>query len=363
MNIAVIEGDGTGPEVIKEAVKCLDAVCQRFKIPLNLEYFPINGTRYLSTGELLSDQEIQTLRNKTAILLGAIGHPDCPPGVLERGILLKLRFSLDLYINLRPVRRYASVSTPLKSNDPFDYLVIRENSGGLYTGVGGRSMVNTPHEVAMESMVYTHAQVDRCVRFAFDMAQQRSQDTPWKGLTEIERQQGYRGKVTLCGKSNVLTHVYALWNRVMDEVKLDYPHIITDYVHVDAMCIYMIECPHRFDVIVTENMFGDIITDLAAVTQGGMGVASSANINPNGVSMFEPIGGTAPDWTGKNQINPMAAIGAVQLMLSHLGHVDAATTLEVAKQHALSQMSSMLAGQMGYTTTGVGDLVVNAIPI
>jgi len=363
MNIAIIEGDGTGPEVIREAVKVLKAVCAQHRIPLSLEYLPINGTRYLEKGALLSDEEIQHLQTKSAVLLGAIGHPHCPPGVLERGILLRLRFALDLYINLRPVKRYPSVTTPLRSQDPLDYVVVRENSGGLYTGVGGRSMVNTPHEVAVESMVYNYTQVERCIRYAFELATRRHAHQPWQGLTDDEKKAGKIGKVTLCGKSNVLTHVFALWQRVMDEIKDGFPRIVTDYVHVDAMCIYMIECPQRFDVIVTENMFGDIITDLAAVTQGGMGVASSGNINPYGVSMFEPIGGTAPDWTGKNQINPIAAIGAVQMMMDHLGHIGAAHSIEKAKAHTVAQMTSMIAGEMGYSTSEVGDMVVDALAV
>jgi len=360
MKIGVVKGDGTGPEVIDEALKVLRKTAEKHALEIDLQDLPFDGQRYLETGVTLSDEDIETLRSKDAILLGAIGHPDIKPGILEKGILLRMRFDLDQYINLRPVKLYENVYTPIKNKGPkdIDYVVVRENTGGLYTGIGGHSMINTQHEVATQSMVYTRHQVERCLRYAFEQARKRHQSSPWTGLTEKEKEQGYIGKVTLCGKTNVLTYVYDLWHRTLLELGEEYTDIVTDYVHVDAVCIYMIECPERFDVIATGNMFGDIITDLAAVTQGGMGVAASGNINPNGVSMFEPIGGTAPSFTGLNQINPMAAIGAVHMMLDHLGYTKAAHDVETAKQHVIQKMESMQAAKMGFGTDEIGDLVV-----
>lgn len=362
-NIAVIGGDGTGPEVTREGVKVLEAVGKRFNIRFRFHELPYNGERYIREGKTLSDDELEGLRQYHAILLGAIGHPDVKPGILEKEILLKLRFGLDQYINLRPVRLYENVQTPIKNKGPreIDYVVVRENSGGLYTGNGGFSQKGTPHEVATQLMIYTRHQVERCVRYAFDYALRRHSGAPWRGLTDAQIQKGIKGKVTLCGKTNVLTYVYDLWERVMKEVSEDYPEIIYDYVHVDAACIYMIESPERFDVIVTGNMFGDIITDLAAVTQGGMGVAPGANINPEGVSMFEPIGGTAPAFTGQNAINPIACIGATQLMMDHLGEGDAAQAIERAIRSVVKEMKSMAAGKMGFTTTQIGSMVAERI--
>jgi 3-isopropylmalate dehydrogenase len=321
-----------------------------------------NGDRYLKEGKILSDEEVDSLKQYDAILLGAIGHPDIKPGILERGILLKLRFDLDQYINLRPVKLYPNVYTPIKDKGPkeIDYVVVRENTGGLYSGNGGTSLKGSSYEVSTQVMVYSRHQVERCLTYAFDVAMNRHQHHPWQGLTQKEKEQGFIGKLTLCGKSNVLTFVFDLWQRVFDELGEKYPKIKRDYVHVDAACIYMVECPERFDVIVTENMFGDIITDLAAVTQGGMGVASSGNFNPDGVSMFEPIGGTAPAFTGLNQINPMAAIGASHLLLDHLGYKAEASCLESAKISVIQKMKSMQAGKMGFSTTELGDLVVDA---
>ena len=361
--IAVIEGDGTGPEVVQEAIKVLDQIKDTFQNDFQYTSLPYNGTRYINEGKTLSDQELADLNSYDAILLGAIGHPDIKPGILERDILLKLRFGLDQYINLRPVKLYENVPTPIANVSPesIDYVVVRENTGGLYTGTGGATMKGTDQEVTVQSMVYSRHQVERCVRYAFETALKRHKDTPWRGLTSAEREQGFIGKVTLCGKTNVLTHVYDLWQRVMDEVQESYPTILSDYVHVDATCIYMIECPERFDVIVTGNMFGDIITDLAAVTQGGMGVAPGGNINPEGVSMFEPIGGTAPQFTGQNAINPIACILAAQLMLAHLGEDRAAKAIDSAVKQTLLKMTSMAAGKMGHTTTEVGDMVCKAI--
>lgn len=361
--IAVIGGDGTGPEVIQEGLKCLRCVSELWRIPFQFEELPIDGKRYVASGDLLTDADIQNLSACDAIYLGAIGHPDIQPGVLERGILLKLRVDLDQFINYRPVKLYPNVETPIKgvSSETIDYVVIRENTGGLYTGVGGVEHEGMPNEVASQVMIYTKKQVQRCIEFAFETAIKRHQHQPWRGLTADQLADGKVGKVTLCGKTNVLLHVFGLWQRVMDAVSIKYPTIVTDYTHVDAVCVHMIERPEIFDVIVTSNMFGDIITDLAAVTMGGMGVAASANINPSGVSMFEPIGGTAPAFTGKNVINPMAAIGAAHLMLAAMGFEAPATDLETAKVAVIQKMASMQAGKMGFKTDEIGNMVCDEL--
>ncbi|RAP31625.1 3-isopropylmalate dehydrogenase [Candidatus Marinamargulisbacteria bacterium SCGC AG-343-D04] len=363
MKIAVIGGDGTGPEVIAEALKALTSVCALHDIELNYDELNYNGTRYINEGKLLTDDECQGLKEYDAVLLGAIGHTDVKPGILEKDILLKMRFDLDQYINLRPIKLYENVDSPLKNVKPedIDYLVVRENTGGLYTGEGSFSEKNTENEVAVQKMIYTRHQVERCIRFAFEQAVKRNQDKAWKGLSSKEKEEGFIGKVTLCGKTNVLTYVYDLWERVFHEVGKEYPKIKRDYVHVDAVCIYMVDNPARFDVIVTGNMFGDIITDLAAITQGGLGVAPGGNLNPEGVSMFEPIGGTAPDFTGKNEINPVAAIGAAQMLLDHLGYKDAAIALDLAIRDVVLKMQSQAAAKMGYSTTEIGDLVVESL--
>ena len=361
--IAVVGGDGTGPEVVSEGLKCLHAISKSFNIQFQFDEFSFGGERYKETGEILSDDEIEQLKTYDAIYLGAIGHPDVTPGVLERGILLKLRFDLDQYINYRPVKLYENVYTPIKdkTHDHIDYVVVRENTGGLYVGAGNFVDKDTTQEVATQEMIYSYKQVERCLRFAFESVRKRHSKSPWKGLSEDDKAKGYIGQLTLCGKTNVLNYVFNLWQRVFDELAKEYPDVKTDYTHVDAVCIYMVECPERFDVIVTSNMFGDIITDLAAVTQGGMGVAASANINPEGVSMFEPIGGTAPNFTGLNQINPMAAIGAAHIMLDHLGESEAAIALENAKKEVILKMESMQAAKMGFGTDQIGDMVVDAI--
>ncbi len=357
--IATIGGDGTGPEVVQEAIKALKTLEETHSVLFHLTDLPYNGERYLQTGVTLTDEELEGLNQFDAILLGAIGHPDIKPGIVEKGILLKIRFGLDQYINLRPVKLYPGVETPLKNKTSadIDYVIIRENSGGLYTGAGGTSMKNTPHEVATQTMVYTWHQVERCARFAFEYARKRHAKRVWKGLSKEEVEKGYRSKLTLCGKSNVLNYVFDLWNRAIETLAPAYPDVLTDYVHVDAMCIYMVECPEKFDVIVTENLFGDIITDLAAITQGGLGVSPGGNLNPEGVSMFEPIGGTAPAFAGKNQINPLAAIASAQLMLEHLGEEAMASALEKAIAKTILEMDGMAAAKMGLSTTQVGDRV------
>ncbi len=362
-NIAVLPGDGTGPEVIAEALKVLNAVESKFDIKFNFTTLNYNGERYLKTGETLSDEEIEGLKQYDSILLGAIGHPGVKPGILEKGILLNARFGLDQYINLRPIKLYENVETPLKDKTPedIDYVVIRENTGGIYTGTGGISQKGTANEVAIQSMVYSRHQVERCIRYAFEYTKKRNANKSWRGLSKEALANGYTGQLTLCGKTNVLTYVFDLWERVFYEVAKEYPMVKTDYTHVDATCMWMVKSPHWFDVIVTGNMFGDIITDLGAITQGGMGIASGGNINPNGVSMFEPIGGSAPKYTGKNVINPMACIGAASMLLNELGEAKAADAIETAMKEIIKKMDSQAAGKMGYSTTEIGDLVAKSL--
>ncbi|RLD12075.1 MAG: 3-isopropylmalate dehydrogenase [Chlamydiae bacterium] len=344
-NIAAMGGDGTGPEVLAEGIKVLKAVAPKFDIKLNFTDFDFGGERYMRTGEVLPPNAADELKQFDAIYLGAIGHPDVKPGILEKGILLKLRFDLDQYINLRPVKLYPGVETPLAGKKPedIDYVVVRENTGGIYTGTGGITMKDTPHEVAVQSGVYNRFQVDRCLKYAFELAQKRNKDKT----------------LALCGKTNVLTFMYDLWERAFHEMgDKDFKDIKRDYYHVDATCMWMVKNPEWFDVIVTGNLFGDIITDLGAMTQGGMGIAAGGNINPDGVSMFEPIGGSAPKYTGKNVINPMAAIAAGQMMMDTLGETKMAEKIEDAIIEVVStKMKSMSAGKMGYSTTEVGDLV------
>ncbi len=354
-NIASIPGDGTGPEVVGEALKVLNAAEKMFGFRLNVTPYDLGGERYLKTGEILPDSVLDELRGVDAILLGAIGHVDVKPGILEKGILLKLRFGLDQYINLRPVKLFPGVETPIKNktSEHIDYVVVRENTGGLYTGAGGTSMIGTEDEVAMQCMIYNHKQVSRCLRYAFEYARKNGKKARGKGAANT---------LALIGKSNVLTYVFDLWNRVFAEMGAEYPDVKREYYHVDATCLYQVLCPEMFDVLVTTNMFGDIITDLAAVTQGGLGVAAGGNINPEGVSMFEPIGGTAPLWTGKNAINPLAAICAGAMMLDALGEGEAAAAVDRAVRRATAEkLKSMEAGKMGCTTTDVGDFVAGAL--
>jgi 3-isopropylmalate dehydrogenase len=353
--IAVIPGDGTGPEVVAEGLKVLEVAAGRTGFTVELTNYDLGGERYMRTGETLPDSVIEEFRQHDAIFLGAVGHPDVPPGVLEQGVLLKARFALDQYINLRPVRLIPGVETPIKNKGPkeIDYAIVRENSGGMYTGMGGNSRPGTKDEVAIQEMVYTYDQVARCLRYAFEYTRKYGKKA--RGV-------GENNTLALIGKSNVLTHMYKLWNRVFAEIgDQDYPDIKREYYHVDATCLYMVASPEMFDVLVVENMFGDIITDLGAITQGGLGVAAGGNLNPEGVSMFEPIGGSAPMWTGKNAINPLAAIGAVQMMLDHLGETEAASLIEKGIAHAVSKMKSMVANEMGMGTDAVGDLVADFV--
>jgi 3-isopropylmalate dehydrogenase len=360
--IAVLPGDGTGPEVVNEGLKVLKAAAEKFSFDFETETFDWGGDRYLATGNVLPDGAGETLKKFDAVFLGAIGHPDVKPGILEKGILLKLRFELDQYINLRPVKLFPGVETPLSGKTPedIDYLVVRENTGGIYTGTGGISMKGTANEIAVQSMVYSRMQVERCLRFAFEQVYKRhSKESPWKGLSQKDISEGKIGQLTLCGKTNVLTYVFDLWDRAFHEIAADYPEVKTDYCHVDATCMWMVKNPEWFDVIVTGNMFGDIITDLGAITQGGMGIAAGGNINPEGVSMFEPIGGSAPKYTGMGVINPLAAISSAAMMLDFLGESKAAKAIENSVMFVTgNKLKSMAAGKMGYSTSEVGDLVV-----
>ncbi|MFH0763119.1 MAG: 3-isopropylmalate dehydrogenase [Candidatus Omnitrophota bacterium] len=342
--IAVIPGDGTGPEVIREALKVLEAAGKKFDFAYTAKAFDFGGERYLKTGKTIEDADIEELKNYSAILLGAIGHPAVKPGILETGILLRLRFALDQYINLRPVKLYNSEFCPLKDKGPqdVDFVVVRENSEGLYKGMGEFRNKGAKDEVAIQISYNTRKGVERCIRYAF----------------EYTRRRNNKKKLTLCGKTNVLTYAWDLWQRVFDEVAKDYPDIAVDYAHVDATTMWFVKNPEWFDVIVTDNMFGDIITDLGAMVQGGMGIAAGGNINPEGVSMFEPIGGSAPKYTGKNVINPLAAICAMGMMLENLGETRAAKAVEDSVIKIVDKkLKSLAAGKMGHSTSEIGDLV------
>ena len=354
--IAVLGGDGTGPEVTAEAVKVMDAAAAKFKFKVEKTSFDFGGERYKRTGETLPDGAIEEMKKFDAILLGAVGHPDVKPGILEKGILLKMRFALDQYINLRPVRLFPGVECPVKGKGPdeIDYVIVRENTGDAYTGTGGFTMKGTPNEVAVQSAVYNRFQVDRCLKYAFEYAKKNGKKARGKGKENT---------LALVGKTNVLTYIYDLWERAFHEMgQKEYPDIRRDYYHVDATCMWMIKNPEWFDVLVTGNMFGDIITDLGAITQGGMGIAAGGNINPQGVSMFEPIGGSAPKYTGQGVINPLAAICAMQMMLETLGEDKAAAKVEEAvKFITANKLKSLAAGKMGYSTSQVGDMVAQKV--
>ncbi len=346
--IAVMGGDGTGPEVTAEALKVLDASSKKHGFKLDLTTLDYGGERFLKTGVVLTDEEMMAMKKFDAILLGAVGHPDVKPGIIEKGLLLKTRFGLEQYINLRPVKLYPGVSTPLKDKGPedIDFVVVRENNEGLYVGEGDFKEKGTKNEVATQVSRNTYKGVERCLRYAFELTRKRNK----------------RKKLTLCGKTNVLTYAWDLWWRVFQDMAKEYPDVTTDYTHVDATCMWMVKNPEWFDVIVTDNMFGDIITDLGAMIQGGMGIAAGGNINPNGVSMFEPIGGSAPKYTGQNVINPLAAICAGAMMIDHLGETKAAADIEAAVMDVTkNKLKSLSAGKMGYGTREVGDLVAERV--
>ncbi len=344
--IAVIGGDGTGPEVIREGLKVMEATSKKFGFNYEAREFDFSGKRYLKTGKLVEDKDIEELKKYDAIYLGAVGDPGVKPGIMEAGVLLKLRFALDQYINLRPVKLYNSMFCPLKDKKPedIDFVVVRENSEGLYLGMGDFKNKGTKDEIATQVSYNTRKGVERCIRYAFELTRSRNK----------------RKALMLCGKTNVLTFAWDLWQRTFSEVAKEYSDIKTEYAHVDATTMWFVKNPEWFDVIVTDNMFGDIITDLGAMIQGGMGIAAGGNINPEGVSMFEPIGGSAPKYTGKNVINPLAAICAVGMLLENIGEKKAANAIEDAVIRIVqTKLKSLAAGKMGYTTTEVGDLVVD----
>jgi 3-isopropylmalate dehydrogenase len=343
--IAVIPGDGTGPEVVRQGLKVLEAVSQKYNFKYETKIFDFGAERYLKTGRVLESEDIEELKKYSAIYLGAVGHPEVKPGILETGLLLKLRFSFDQYINLRPVKLYNADFCPLKDKKPedVDFVVVRENSEGLYKGMGEFKDKGTKDEVAIQISYNTRKGVERCIRYAFEYCRKRNK----------------KKKLTLCGKTNVLTFAWDLWERTFNEVAKEYPDIATDYAHVDATTMWFVKNPEWFDVFVTDNMFGDIITDLGAMIQGGMGIAAGGNINPEGISMFEPIGGSAPKYTGKNVINPLAAICALGMMLENLGEAEASKAVEDAVIKVVTKkLKSLAAGKMGYSTQEVGDLVV-----
>jgi 3-isopropylmalate dehydrogenase len=358
MKIAVIAGDGTGPEVVAEGLKVLQAVAAKTGFKYEVKPFDFSGENYLRRGgdpqkqnlPAVTDEELAELRKHDAIYLGAVGHPKIAPGVLEKGVLLRLRFELDQYINLRPVKLYPGVETPLAGKKPadMDFVVVRENTEGLYSGMGGIQYKGTPQEVSTQINCTTRFGAERCLRYAFDLCRRRAR----------------RKRLTLVHKTNVLTCAGDTWFRAFQELGAEYPEIEKDYNHVDACCMWFVKNPEYYDVVVTDNMFGDIITDLAAVIQGGLGVAAGGNINPRGLSMFEPIGGSAPKYTGRKVINPIAAIAALSMLLSETGRnrgekrlVLAGEMVEQAIMAVTPKMKSQAAGKMGYSTTEVGDLV------
>ncbi len=351
--IALFGGDGTGPEVLVEGMKVLEAAAGRFGFSMETESYDFGGERYKRTGEILPDGAVDEFRKFDAIYLGAIGHPDVKPGILEKGILLKLRFELDQYINLRPVKLLPGVETPIKDKGPedIDFVVVRENTQDAYTGMGGVMHEGTPNEVATQTAVYTRFGVERALRYAFEYTRKRNKNNT----------------LTLCGKTNVLTHLYGLWERAFHEIgAAEYPDIKREYAHVDATTMWFVKNPEWFDVIVTGNMFGDIITDLGAMIQGGMGIAAGGNINPKGVSMFEPIGGSAPKYTGMNVINPMASILAGQMMLDHLGETGAALAVEkgvvdLLTSGKLKGLSAADIKASGLSTTKIGDIIAENV--
>ena len=347
--IAVLGGDGTGPEVVAEAIKALNAAGEKYDVKLEYTDFNWGGEHYMATGEILPEDGPEQLKAYDSILLGAIGHPDVKPGILEKGLLLGLRFALDHYINLRPVKLYPGVETPLKDKGPedIDFVVVRENTEGLYAGAGGNLKKGTADEVAIQTSINTRKGVERCLRYAF----------------EVTRKRNKTNTLTLCAKTNVLTYASDLWERAFHEIgEKDYPDVKREYAHVDATTMWMVKNPEWFDVIVVENMFGDIITDLGAMVQGGMGVAAGGNINPEGVSMFEPIGGSAPKYTGMNVINPMASIVSAAMMMDHLGEEKMAADIENAVMWLCeNKVKSLAARKMGYGTSDIGDMVAERI--
>ena len=341
--IAVIPGDGVGPEVTVEALKVLGKAAAIFDFACDIKTYPFGADHYLATSEFMPPGQLDEFRTMDAILLGAVGDPRLPPGLVERGVIMATRLGLDLYINLRPIKLYAEYLCPIKGKTPddIDMVVVRENTEDLYAGIGGSFKKDTPDEVAVGMQIFTRRGCERAIRYAFEVALRRNK----------------RKKLTLVDKSNAI-EIQQLWRRTMASVAPDYPDVAVEYAYVDAACMWMIKNPEIFDVIVTPNLFGDIITDLGAMLQGGMGVAASGNINPGKTSMFEPIHGSAPKYKGKNAANPIAAIGAAGMLLDHVGEREASGAIEAAIAGLLSsrRIPSLDAGS-GLTTAQIGDMV------
>ena len=332
--IAVIPGDGIGQETVAQAMKVLDAL----SLPIETEEFPYGGAHYLRTGKLMEEEDLDMLADFDAILLGAVGDPRVPPGVLERGILLTLRFHFDLYVNLRPAKLLDSRFSPVKGKENIDIVFVRENTEGLYSGGGGFLHKNTENEVAIQEMINTFRGTERIIKYAFEYAKHND-----------------RKSVTLCDKSNVLTYSHDLWQRVFKRIGEKYPDILKKHEYVDAMAMKLIRVPENFDVVVTPNLFGDILTDLAAELTGGLGLAASGNINPGKLSMFEPVHGSAPDIAGRNTANPLATVLAFKMLLEFLNFKEESKLVEMAVRAALNE--NILTPDMGgqYTTSQVGD--------
>ncbi len=349
-NVGLLPGDGIGPEVTREALKVLKAVAELEGLQFNLVDYPYSSEYYLKTKELVPDSVIDEWRTLDAVLLGAIGHPDVEPGLVERSVILGLRFGLDLYVNLRPIKLYSEHLCPLKDKGPedIDFVVVRENTEGMYSQIGGHLKKNTPDEVSIVNGVYTWKGCERASRYAFELAQKRSK----------ERGDESNAKLTLVDKANAI-RPHDLWTRAFAHVAQDFPKVETDHAYVDACCMWMIKNPEWFDVIVTTNLFGDIITDLGAMLQGGMGIAASGNIHPGATSMFEPIHGSAPKYAGKNVACPLGAISAVAMMVDFLGETKAATRVEDAVADLLRSGDVPSAdARSGISTSDMGDMVV-----
>ena len=352
-NIGVIPGDGIGPEVLREGLKVLDAVMATAGFTVKLVEYPYSGAYYLKTKELVPPSVIDEWRTLDAVLLGAIGHPDVEPGLVERSVILGLRFGLDLYINLRPIRLYAEHLCPLKGKGPadIDFVVVRENTEGEYSQIGGHLKKGTPDEVALVNGVYTWKGCERACRYAFELARKRA----------VERGAGHPAKVTLVDKANAI-RPHDIWTRAFAQVAQAFPEVETDHAYVDACCMWMMKNPEWFDVIVTTNLFGDIITDLGAMLQGGMGIAASGNIHPGKTSMFEPIHGSAPKHAGKNVACPLGAVGAVGMMLDFLGETGAAARIEGAVAELLASGTIPSTDtRSGIATSAMGDMVVQRL--
>ncbi|WP_026460698.1 3-isopropylmalate dehydrogenase [Schaalia suimastitidis] len=344
LNLAVIPGDGIGKEVVPEGLKVLARALEGTDITVETTHYDLGAERWHRTGDTLTDADLEALKGHDAILLGAVGDPSVPSGVLERGLLLRLRFALDHYVNLRPSKYYPGVPSPLAHPGEIDFVVVREGTEGLYCGNGGSVRQGTPQEIANEVSVNTAFGVERVVRYAFEKAQSR----PAKHLTLVH-------------KHNVLVHAGGLWARLVDAVGAEYPQVRVDYCHIDAATIYMVTDPQRFDVIVTDNLFGDILTDEAGAVTGGIGLAASGNVNPEGAypSMFEPVHGSAPDIAGQGKADPTATISSVALMLDHLGYADASAKIEAAIEADMRARAEAAAAgvPMLRSTSEIGDAI------